>query len=109
MEVRKVSLTAAALDDKETFVLPPLPNSLFSRDSSCWIFNGVSVNPMYWPARRREALNLFAIYRYHPMFAEPDFNWWYPEQGERDSLTCPISGVLRWKAEMSSRSATASS
>ena len=77
-----VSLTAAALDDKETFVLPPLPNSLFSRDSSCWIFNGVSVNPMYWPARRREALNLFAIYRYHPMFAEADFNWWYPEQGE---------------------------
>src|SRR6478609_11629977 len=77
-----VSLTAAALDDKETFVLPPLPNSLFSRDSSCWIFDGVSVNPMYWPARRREALNLFAIYRYHPMFAKADFNWWYPEQGE---------------------------
>ena len=81
-----VSLTAAALDDKETFVLPPLPNSLFSRDSSCWIFDGVSVNPMYWPARRREALNLFAIYRYHPMFAEADFNWWYPEQGEAGAL-----------------------
>ena len=69
----------AALDDKETFVIPPLPNSLFSRDSSCWIFNGVSVNPMYWPARRREALNVFAIYRYHPMFKEAGFNWWYPE------------------------------
>jgi arginine deiminase len=78
-----VSLTAAALDDKETFVLPPLPNSLFSRDSSCWIADGVSVNPMYWPARRREALNLFAIYRYHPMFQEAEFNWWYPEQGEQ--------------------------
>jgi arginine deiminase len=79
----KVSLTAAALEDKETFVLPPLPNSLFSRDSSCWIFDGVSVNPMYWPARRREALNLFAIYRYHPMFQAAEFNWWYPEQGEQ--------------------------
>jgi len=78
-----VSLTAAALDDKEIFVLPPLPNSLFSRDSSCWIFDGVSVNPMYWPARRREALNLFAIYRYHPMFQAAEFNWWYPEQGEQ--------------------------
>ena len=46
--------------------------------------DGVSVNPMYWPARRREALNIFAIYRYHPMFTGADFNWWYPEQGERE-------------------------
>ncbi len=81
----KVSLTAAALQDSdtpETFVLPPLPNSLFMRDSSCWIFNGVSVNPMFWPARRRESLNLLAIYRYHPMFREAEFNWWYPELGD---------------------------
>jgi arginine deiminase len=77
----KVSLTAAALDDPGTFVLPPLPNSLFSRDSSCWIYDGVSVNPMYWPARRREALNVLAIYRYHPMFQKEKFHWWYPELG----------------------------
>ena len=54
-----------------TFVLPPLPNSLFTRDSSCWIYGGVSINPMYWPARRREAYNMAAIYQAHPMFAEP--------------------------------------
>ena len=60
----------------------PVPNSLFTRDSSCWIFNGVSVNPMYWPARRRESLNLLAIYRYHPMFQGAGFEFWYPELGD---------------------------
>ena len=64
------------------FVLPPVPNSLFTRDSSCWMFNGVSVNPMYWPARRRESLNLLAIYRYHPMFQDAGFEFWYPELGD---------------------------
>ncbi len=77
-----VSLGAAALDDPGYFVLPPVPNSLFTRDSSCWIFNGVSVNPMYWPARRKEALNLLAIYRYHPMFQGANFEFWYPELGD---------------------------
>ena len=46
------SLPAAALEDTSMFVLPPLPNTLFTRDSSCWIYGGVSINPMYWPARR---------------------------------------------------------
>lgn len=80
--MESISLGAAALDDPNFFVLPPVPNTLFTRDSSCWIYNGVSVNPMYWPARRREALNVLAIYRYHPMFKGGDFNWWYPEMGD---------------------------
>jgi arginine deiminase len=74
----KISLHAAALKDMSTFLLPPLPNTLFTRDSSCWIYNGISVNPMYWPARRRESLNMLAIYRYHPMFAGSEFKFWYP-------------------------------
>lgn len=81
--LRKVSLIAAAIDDPGIFVLPPLPNTLFTRDSSCWIYGGVSVNPMFWPARRREALNMLAIYRYHPMFQTEEFNWWYPERGDQ--------------------------
>jgi arginine deiminase len=44
----------------------------------------VSINPMYWPARRLEAYNVAAIYRYHPMFAEADFDYWYPTLGEDD-------------------------
>ena len=77
----RISLHAAALQDMSTFLLPPLPNTLFTRDSSCWIYNGVSVNPMYWPARRRESLNLLAVYRYHPLFQEAGFEFWYPELG----------------------------
>ena len=63
------------------FVLPPLPNQLFTRDSSCWIYNGVTVNAMFWPARRKETLHLTAIYRYHPAFKGGDFTiWWsYPD------------------------------
>ena len=77
---RKISLGAAAVDDDGFFVLPPVPNSLFQRDPSCWIYNGVTVNPMFWPARRREALNMLTIYRYHPMFQDANFEFWYPEQ-----------------------------
>ncbi len=75
-------MPAAALEDTSTFVLPPLPNTLFTRDSSCWIYGGVSINPMYWPARRLEAYNVAAIYRYHPMFADAAFEYWYPELGD---------------------------
>ena len=61
---KEISLGAAAVqDDLGYFVLPPVPNSLFQRDPSCWIYNGVTVNPMYWPARRREALNMLTIYK----------------------------------------------
>jgi arginine deiminase len=74
----RISLHAAALDDMNAFLLPPLPNTLFTRDSSCWIFDGVSANPMYWTARRRESLNMYAIYNFHPMFKEASFRFWYP-------------------------------
>jgi arginine deiminase len=57
------------------FVLPPLPNQLFTRDSSCWIYGGVTINPMYWPARRPEATNLAALYKFHPHFAGTVV-WW---------------------------------
>ena len=57
----------------DDFVLPPLPNHLFQRDNSCWIYAGVSVNPMAKPARQRETLHSRAIYRFHPMFADADF------------------------------------
>jgi arginine deiminase len=81
-DLAQVSLIGAAMDgDTSTFVLPPLPNTLFTRDSSCWMYGGVSVNPMYWPARRREAYNVAAIYKYHPMFAASDFEFWYPLEG----------------------------
>ncbi|HSO50464.1 MAG TPA: arginine deiminase family protein, partial [Acidimicrobiia bacterium] len=81
-DARSWSLGAAALDDTSAFILPPLPNTLFTRDSSCWIYGGVSINPMFWPARRLEAYNVATIYRYHPMFADADFEYWYPHLGD---------------------------
>ena len=70
-----------------------LPNSLFTRDSSCWIYGGVSVNPIYWPARRREAYNMAAIYRAHPMFADADFEFWYPPMGDDDRFKTEDFGL----------------
>jgi arginine deiminase len=87
------SLMAAAIDDDSTFVLPPLPNSLFTRDSSCWIYGGVSINPMFWPARRREAYNMAAIYRAHPMFRDADFEFWYPPMGADDRFNIEDFGL----------------
>ncbi len=91
--VAKVSLIGAALDDPNQFVLPPLPNTLFTRDSSCWIYGGVSINPMYWPARRREAYNVAAIYRAHPMFAPGGFEFWYPPEGPDGRLETADFGL----------------
>lgn len=59
------------------FVLPPLPNMLFTRDTSCWIYGGVTLNPMHWAARRQETLLTAAIYRHHPAFAGADFQVWW--------------------------------
>jgi arginine deiminase len=59
------------------FVLPPLPNHLFARDTTCWIYGGVSLNPMARVARRRETAHLEAIYTFHPLFAESTFERWY--------------------------------
>jgi arginine deiminase len=59
------------------FVLAPLPNHLFTRDTSAWIYGGVSINPMYWPARQKESLNIEAVYRFHPRFHSADFPIWF--------------------------------
>lgn len=67
---------AGRTQEPHDFVLPPLPNQLFTRDSSCWIYGGVAVNPMYWPARRPEAVNLSAVYRFHPRFTQATFATW---------------------------------
>lgn len=58
------------------FVLPPLPNAMFTRDNSCWINQGVVLGSMYWPARRQETLLSTAIYRFHPLFDSSARVWW---------------------------------
>jgi arginine deiminase len=73
------------------FVLPPLPNTLFTRDTTCWIYGGVSLNPMYWPARRQETLLTTAIYRFHPDFANKEFEIWYGDP-DRDHGMATLEG-----------------
>ncbi|MEU8342595.1 arginine deiminase [Spirillospora sp. NPDC048832] len=51
------------------FILSPLPNHLFTRDTSCWIYDGVSINTMRKKARMRETVHMEAVYRWHPLFA----------------------------------------
>ena len=63
------------------FVLPPLPNQMFMRDTSAWLYGGVSINPMAFPPRRRETMHLETVYRRHPMFAAAEFPIWYGGDG----------------------------
>lgn len=62
--------------ERSDFVIQPLPNLIFQRDPSAWIYGGVTLNPMFWPARRKETLLLAAVYRFHPRFAGKVRTWW---------------------------------
>jgi arginine deiminase len=63
--------------DPDGFVLAPLPNLLYQRDTSCWIYGGVSINAMRRRARMRETISDEAMYRWHPMFGGDRFEVWY--------------------------------
>lgn len=78
-EPNSLDTNAMGLDD---MVLNPLPNHLFTRDTSCWVYDGVAINSMKMPARMRETIAFEAIYRWHPRFADADFNTW--SQGTAD-------------------------
>ena len=83
---------AKLIEEPTDFVLVPLPNHLFTRDTSCWIYNGVSLNTMYWPARRQETMNIAAIYQFHPDFKNANFEFWYGADVEQDHGNARIEG-----------------
>ena len=66
----------------DRFVIPPMPNTLFQRDPSCWIYSGVTCNPMFWPARKPETLLQRAVYKFHPGFKGGDFQIWFGDSDE---------------------------
>jgi arginine deiminase len=77
------------------FVLPPLPNTIFTRDTSCWIHGGVTLNPMRWPARRQETTLTSAVYHFHPRFAGSGFEvWWGDPDTDHGGATLEGGDVM---------------
>ncbi len=62
------------------YLMPPLPNTLYTRDTTCWLYGGVTLNPLYWPARHDETLLYKAVYTFHPDFSGARIWWGDPEQ-----------------------------
>ncbi len=62
------------------YLLPPLPNMLYTRDTTSWLYGGLTLNPLYWPARRDETLLMKAIYTFHPRLSSARVWWGDPEQ-----------------------------
>jgi arginine deiminase len=94
------------------YLMPPLPNTLYTRDTTCWIYGGVTLNPLFWPARHDETLLMKAIYTHHPDFVGATVWWGDPEEEtglatlEGGDVLVPGNGVvLIGMSERSSRQA----
>jgi arginine deiminase len=61
--------------------MEPLPNTLFTRDTTCWLYGGVTLNPLYYRARHDETLLMKAVYEFHPDFVGSRVWWGDPENG----------------------------
>jgi arginine deiminase len=77
------------------YLLPPLPNTLYTRDTTCWIYGGVTLNPLYWPARHEETVLTTAIYKFHPSFTQAEFEiWWGDPTQNHGSATLEGGDVM---------------
>jgi arginine deiminase len=74
-----ISLARESTGARE-YLMPPLPNTLYTRDTTCWLYGGLTMNPLYWPARKDETLIYKAIYQYHPDYVGSTIWWGDPEQ-----------------------------
>nr|WP_306671518.1 arginine deiminase [Endozoicomonas sp. ONNA2] len=72
MGANSKSMTLDRMSETD-FLIEPIPNHLFTRDTSCWVYGGVSINPMAKNPRKRETVHLRAIYKFHPMFKNAEF------------------------------------
>ena len=94
------------------YLMPPLPNTLYTRDTTCWLYGGLTLNPLYWPARHDETLIYKAIYEFHPDFAGSTVWWRDPEKDWRQATfeggdIMPVGNgvVLMGMSERTSRQA----
>ena len=91
-ELLKLLREAAGMTE---YLLSPLPNTLYTRDTTCWIYGGVTLNPLYWPARHEETVLAAAIYKFHPSFIDADFEvWWGDPQKNFGAATFEGGDVM---------------
>jgi len=76
------------------YLISPLPNTLYTRETTCWVYGGCTVNPLYWPARKDETLLTTAIYRFHPDFAGKVNIWWGNPEEEHGLATVEGGDVM---------------
>ncbi|MGE3813517.1 MAG: arginine deiminase, partial [Candidatus Nanopelagicales bacterium] len=63
----------------QEYLMPPLPNTLYTRDTTCWVYGGLTLNPLYYQARHGETLLMKAIYEFHPDYIGSTVWWGDPE------------------------------
>jgi arginine deiminase len=107
-----VSLTRDSASQRD-YLMTPLPNTLYTRDTTCWIYGGVTLNPLYWEARHDETLLMKAVYQFHPDFAgqvkvwwgDPELNWAAASLEGGDVMPIGNGTVLIGLGERTSRQA----
>ena len=94
------------------YLMPPLPNTLYTRDTTCWLYGGVTLNPLYWSARKDETLIYKAIYQFHPDFVgstvwwgDPEIDWGQSTFEGGDIMPVGNGVVLMGMSERTSRQA----
>jgi arginine deiminase len=94
------------------YLMPPLPNTLYTRDTTCWLYGGLTLNPLYWPARHDETLLMKAVYSFHPDYKDATVWWGDPERDWGQATfeggdIMPVGGgvVLMGMSERTSRQA----
>ncbi|MFT3833011.1 MAG: arginine deiminase [Micropruina sp.] len=94
-EVSGTGSLVAALHAADDFLIDPLPNLLFTRDSSVWVGDRVTVTSLAMPARVRETQLTELIYRFHPRFAGTErIHGWDKEFLEGGDVLALAEGVL---------------
>ncbi|WP_343243646.1 arginine deiminase [Streptomyces sp. SID13726] len=94
------------------YLMPPLPNTLYTRDTTCWLYGGLTLNPLYWPARHDETLLMKAVYSFHPDFTgatvwwgDPELDWGQATFEGGDIMPVGNGVVLMGMSERTSRQA----
>ncbi|MEV7138967.1 arginine deiminase [Streptomyces tauricus] len=106
-----VSLARESTGVRE-YLMPPLPNTLYTRDTTCWLYGGLTLNPLYWPARHDETLLMKAIYTFHPdhrgsavWWGDPELDWGQATFEGGDIMPVGNGVVLMGMSERTSRQA----